>query len=58
VLERCSTPWAPWWVVPANHKWYRNLVVSEILVEALEELKLEYPAPVENIEAYEIPPAG
>src|SRR5690606_28558363 len=49
VLERCSTEWAPWYVVPANHKWYRNLVVSEILVEALESLGLAYPKPVENI---------
>ncbi len=58
VLERCSTEWAPWYVVPANHKWYRNLVVSEILVDALESLGLAYPKPVENIASYAIPPAG
>ena len=35
VLERTSTPWAPWYVVPANRKWYRNLVVGTVIIEAL-----------------------
>jgi len=35
MLNRCSTPWAPWYVVPANHKWFRNLAVAQTLVEAL-----------------------
>lgn len=34
-LKRCHTPWAPWFVVPSDRKWARNLAVSEILVEAL-----------------------
>lgn len=57
-LERCSTAWAPWHIVPANKKWYRNLVISEILVDTLSQLDLAYPPPVENISSYEIPPAG
>jgi len=48
ILSKCSTPWAPWYVVPANHKWYRNFVVSEVLVEALENLKLKPPLPDYN----------
>jgi PPK2 family polyphosphate:nucleotide phosphotransferase len=36
LLERCSTPYAPWHVVPANHKWFRNLAVAASLVDALE----------------------
>jgi PPK2 family polyphosphate:nucleotide phosphotransferase len=44
-LTRCSTSWAPWYVIPANKKWYRNLAVSEILVEALEDLHMKFPAP-------------
>ncbi len=36
LLERCSTKHAPWHVVPANHKWFRNLAVAEAIVEALE----------------------
>ena len=42
-LSRCSTKQAPWFVVPANHKWYRNLVISRIIVETLEGLKMKYP---------------
>jgi polyphosphate kinase 2 (PPK2 family) len=30
-LTRCSTPWAPWFVIPAKKKWFRNLAVSEII---------------------------
>ncbi len=44
-LTRCSTPWAPWYVIPANKKWYRNLAVSQIIVEALEEMKMKFPPP-------------
>ena len=43
-IHRCNTAWAPWHIVPANKKWYRNLVVSERIVHALEEMRLEYPA--------------
>jgi PPK2 family polyphosphate:nucleotide phosphotransferase len=35
VLNRCSTPRAPWYVVPADHKWFRNLAVMERIVETL-----------------------
>jgi PPK2 family polyphosphate:nucleotide phosphotransferase len=43
VLEKTSTKWAPWYVVPANAKWYRNLVVADVVTAALESLKMEYP---------------
>jgi PPK2 family polyphosphate:nucleotide phosphotransferase len=36
-IGRCSTDWAPWHVIPANHKWYRNYLVAKILVERLAE---------------------
>jgi PPK2 family polyphosphate:nucleotide phosphotransferase len=49
VLEKCSTKWAPWHIVPANHKWYRNLVVAQTIVDTLRNLKLEYPAPREDL---------
>ena len=42
-LSRCSTKEAPWYVVPADRKWVRNLAVAEILVAALEELDPKYP---------------
>jgi PPK2 family polyphosphate:nucleotide phosphotransferase len=44
-LSRTSTEWAPWYVVPANQKWYRNYVVGSTIVEALERLDLKYPEP-------------
>ncbi|NEA97792.1 polyphosphate kinase 2 family protein [Streptomyces sp. SID13726] len=42
-LERCSTPHAPWYLVPADHKWYRNWAVSRLLLEHLAELDPRYP---------------
>ncbi|MCA1553134.1 MAG: polyphosphate kinase 2 family protein [Chloroflexi bacterium] len=45
MLGKTSTEWAPWYVVPANHKWYRNLVVASVIVDALEGLRMNYPAP-------------
>jgi PPK2 family polyphosphate:nucleotide phosphotransferase len=43
VLSQTSTSYAPWYVVPADTKWYRNLVVSRVLVKTLEELHMHYP---------------
>jgi PPK2 family polyphosphate:nucleotide phosphotransferase len=48
-IERCSTPHAPWYIIPANRKWFRNLAVSEILVHTLEGMKLKYPKPAANL---------
>jgi polyphosphate kinase 2 (PPK2 family) len=50
VLNRTSTDAAPWFIVPANHKWYRDFVISSILVERLEGLKMKFPEPEENLE--------
>ena len=49
VLRKCSTKWAPWYVIPANHKWFRNLAVSEILVHVLEGMDLKYPKPPSDL---------
>jgi len=51
-LKRTSKPWAPWYVIPANHKWYRNLVVASVIVESLKGLEMSYPADVEDLETY------
>jgi PPK2 family polyphosphate:nucleotide phosphotransferase len=48
-LRKCSTPWAPWYVIPANKKWFRNHLVASIVVETLEDMKLKYPAPTVDI---------
>lgn len=45
IFERCSASHAPWYWVPADHKWARNLAALEIVVDALERLKPEYPEP-------------
>jgi PPK2 family polyphosphate:nucleotide phosphotransferase len=39
MLNKCSKPWAPWYIVPANHKWFRNLAIAHTLVEALRPYK-------------------
>jgi PPK2 family polyphosphate:nucleotide phosphotransferase len=44
-ISRCSTQWAPWYVIPANDKDYRNWAVSKILTETLEEMDPKYPRP-------------
>lgn len=43
VFRHCSTKHAPWYVIPANKKWYRNVAISQILVDTLKSLKLRYP---------------
>ncbi len=50
VLTRCNTPWAPWYIVPANRKWYRNLAVSRILRKTLEKMDPQYPPPQKGLE--------
>jgi PPK2 family polyphosphate:nucleotide phosphotransferase len=42
-LSKTSTSWAPWYVIPANHNWFRNLAVSTILAEVIADLKPAYP---------------
>jgi PPK2 family polyphosphate:nucleotide phosphotransferase len=49
-LSKTSTPWAPWYVVPANRKWYRNWVISKSIVATLEGLKMAYPQPEEELD--------
>jgi PPK2 family polyphosphate:nucleotide phosphotransferase len=53
-LTRCSTGWAPWYVVPANHKWYRNLVVARVVVETLRGLDMKYPEPAIDLSRVKI----
>jgi PPK2 family polyphosphate:nucleotide phosphotransferase len=44
-LTRCNTKWAPWQIIPANHKWYRNVAVAKVIVETLRGLHMKYPEP-------------
>ena len=44
-LSKCSTPQAPWYVIPSNHKWFRNLAVAKILTETMAEWDIKLPEP-------------
>ena len=44
-LFRCSTPHAPWFIIPSDHKWFRNLAIARIVVEHLEALDMKLPKP-------------
>ncbi len=48
-LTKCSTEEAPWYVIPANRKWFRNYLVAELVVRALDGMRLKYPAPSVDI---------
>jgi polyphosphate kinase 2 (PPK2 family) len=45
MLNRCSTEWAPWHVIPADRKWARNAAVAFIVRETLEAMSPQYPKP-------------
>ncbi len=48
-IHATSTPDAPWYIIPSNHKWFRNLAVSQIIADTMEELKLAFPPPTVNL---------
>jgi PPK2 family polyphosphate:nucleotide phosphotransferase len=49
VLRRCSTEAAPWYVIPSNRKWFRNLAITDIIAETLAELDPQYPPSEEDL---------
>jgi len=49
-LSRTSTDQAPWYIIPANHKWYRDLVIASVLAETLRNLDMKYPKPEEDLD--------
>ena len=49
-ITRCSTPWAPWYVIPADRNWYRNALVARIVRTTLEDLNPKYPPAPKGIE--------
>ena len=50
VLSLTSTDHAPWFIIPSDHKWFRNLAISEIVADAMEAMKLKLPPPRVDIE--------
>jgi len=49
-LSRCSTEQSPWYIIPSDHKWFRNLAVARIVVEYLEGLKMTFPPPTVDLD--------
>jgi PPK2 family polyphosphate:nucleotide phosphotransferase len=49
-IGECTRPWAPWYIIPSDHKWYRNLAVSTIIVQTMEGMDMHYPPAPEGIE--------
>jgi PPK2 family polyphosphate:nucleotide phosphotransferase len=49
MLTRCNAHHAPWYIIPSNKKWFRNLAVSHVIVETLENLKMKFPKPTVDI---------
>lgn len=45
MLEQTSTAWAPWYIIPSDQKWYRNLAISRVILHTLQEMNPQYPAP-------------
>jgi len=52
MLSRTSTSWAPWYVVPSDRKWHRNLVVSSVIIEKLQSLGMRFPEEVPDIDSF------
>jgi PPK2 family polyphosphate:nucleotide phosphotransferase len=50
MLDKCSTKHAPWYVVPSNHKWFRNLAVSRIIADTLDDLGMKMPKPTVDLD--------
>lgn len=53
-INRCGTKWAPWHIVPANHKWNRDFLISKTVAAALENLKMKWPKPAEDLSKIKI----
>jgi PPK2 family polyphosphate:nucleotide phosphotransferase len=54
-IERTSTENAPWYVIPADKKWYRDLVISQVIVDTLKSLNMAYPKPASGLDSIVIP---
>jgi PPK2 family polyphosphate:nucleotide phosphotransferase len=54
MLHKCSTAWAPWYVIPSDHKWARNAAIAGIVRQTLEEMNPQYPKPPWNPKDFKI----
>ncbi len=49
MLQQCTTSWAPWYVIPADQKWYRNLTITRTIVATLKQMDPQYPPPADDL---------
>ena len=49
VLNKTSMEHAPWFIIPSNHKWFRDLAISQIIVRYMEDMEMEFPKPTVNL---------
>jgi polyphosphate kinase 2 (PPK2 family) len=54
-ISKCSTVYAPWYVVPSNKKWYRNLVIARTIADTLEAMDPQFPPPQKGLKKIKIP---
>ena len=52
MLSKTSTSWAPWYVIPGDRKWYRSLVIASVIIDTLNNLNMQFPEEVPDIESY------
>jgi len=53
-INYCSTHFAPWHIIPANRKWYRDYAISKVVAKALEDMKLKWPKPHEDLSKFKV----
>jgi len=53
-VNATSTPWAPWYVIPADHRWYRNYVIARVLAGTLSAMDPMFPAPPEEVKRFAV----
>ena len=53
-LGRCSTPHAPWFIIPSDKKWFRNFAVSQIIVETLRKMNPKFPKPAIDLSTIKV----
>ena len=53
-LSRCSTKCAPWYIIPANHKWFRDLAVAQVITDTLENFDMKFPKPTIDVSRIKI----
>ena len=54
-INNCSTEYAPWYVVPANKKWYRNLVIARTIADTLEAMAPQFPPAEQGLDQITVP---